>query len=249
MIQRGDGMKKPIIGILGRVDMDEDGDQFFASFEKVRLAVLSMGGIPMLLLPVQQLKYYEKRHAEIPALTEEEQQDLLYELDLCDGLLIPGGYRWFANYDAFLAKAAIDRNMPVLGICAGMQMLSTLTSQERITKEIDSTVKHHQRGARDVHMVDIVPQTKLSKLIQKDKISVNSQHRYQVMKADGYTINAYSEDGIIEGIELSDKDFVLAVQWHPETLCDLDDHAAILKCFIQATKNYHENKTIQSNEE
>lgn len=235
-------MKKPVIGILGRVDIDSDNDEFFAAYEKARIAVLRCGGIPVMLLPTQSIWHYEKKNKDIPSLTEEEKEDLCRELDLCDGLLVPGGYRWFKNYDAFLAKEAILRNMPVLGICAGMQMLSTLFSDEIVIEKNNTLLNHHRRNVKKVHRVSIKSDTKLFKIIDQDQIEVNSLHNYHVSKAPNYVVSARSEDGLIEGIELENKDFVIGVQWHPETLLDVEESAEkLLKAFISRAKSYRKS--------
>lgn len=235
-------MKKPLIGIVGRVGVDEEGDQFFVSYEKTRLAILRCGGIPMLLLPTQQLKYYEHTHDTIPMITEDERQALYRQLDLIDGLLLPGGYRWFTTYDLILVEEALRRDMPILGICAGMQMLGTLFTEERIIVKNDTHINHHQRHLKYAHQIDIQPATKLSSLLALESIHVNSFHRYHLSKAPGYTVNARSEDGYIEGIELPDKRFVLGVQWHPESMITYDENAQkILNAFINACIDYRKS--------
>lgn len=231
------GFMKPIIGILGRVDIDRDEDQFFASYEKVRISVIRHGGTPILLLPTQNVKYYEFNNKDIPKLTEEEKEDLCHQLDLCDALLIPGGYRWFLNYDAFLTMEAIKRDMPVLGICAGMQMLGILFTGERIIVPNETEIDHYRRRVFPVHDVVIKSDTKLYEIIKSSNITVNSIHRYHLTVAPNYVINAVSEDGLIEGIELPDKKFVIGVQWHPEIL--EEEHAEkLLQEFINQAKEY-----------
>ncbi len=235
-------MKKPVIGIVGRVGMDEEGDQCFISYEKTRLAILRCGGIPMILLPSQQVKYYEHTHDTLPLITEEEKQDLYAQLDLVDGLLLPGGYRWFTTYDVVLVKEALKRNMPILGICAGMQMLGTLFSEERIIVKNETSINHHQRNLKYVHQAQIQPSTKLANIVGTETISVNSFHRYHLSKAPKYVVNAISEDGYIEGIELPDKKFVLGVQWHPESMLEYNQQArSILNAFINASISYRKS--------
>lgn len=232
-------MTKPIIGILGRVDIDQDNDQAFVSYEKSRLAIIRSGGVPILLLPTQNVKYYECLNSEIPMLTTEEKSDLCRQLDLCDGLFIPGGYRWFVNYDVFLTKTAIQRDMPVLGICAGMQMLGTIYSEEQIIVKNETKIEHYQRKVKHVHEVEIFPHTKLFDIVQRNQMNVNSVHHYHLEKAPGYQISAKSEDGLIEGIELSNKNYVIGVQWHPETMIDYEKSAeGILTSFIKAAESY-----------
>lgn len=236
-------MRKPIIGILGRVDQDQDGDQLFASYEKARIAVLASGGIPLLLLPTQLVKYYEYKNSELPPLTSEEKEMLCRELDLCDALLVPGGYRWYVNYDVFLALEAIHRNMPVLGICAGMQLLGTLFYDKRVIFKNEGSINHHQRNVKQAHGITVLPNTKLAGMVKVHNIQVNSLHRYHLEQAPNYVVNAISEDGLIEGIELPDKDYVMGVQWHPESMLDYEPTAKILlRRFTQAAVSYQKKR-------
>ena len=67
--------------------------------------------------------------------------------------------------------------------------------------------------------------TLLSKIINQDIIDVNSQHRYHITKVNNFKVSAYSEDGLIEAIELPNKKFVMGVQWHPEKMIKYDEYA------------------------
>lgn len=232
------GRMKPIIGIIGRVDIDEDHYQMFCSYEKLRRAIQTVGGVPILLLPTQQVDYYHLSNHEIEELTEEEEQDLIQELVLCDGLIIPGGYRWFTNFDLFLAKEAVKRKIPVLGICAGMQVLAILETEGQIIEKIKGNDPHFSKE-KYVHPVTIVPHTHLSKVLGTSTIKVNSRHRYVVhhVNEEVYQVNAYSIDGYIEGIERNDGQYVMGVQWHPESMAQFDSCARkILEDFIDETK-------------
>ena len=231
---------KPIIGIVGRVDIDEDQYQLFSCFEKIRRAIRDLGGVPICLLPTQNVDYYKLRNKEIPELTKAEEEDLIQELELCDGLLIPGGYRWFSNFDLFLARQAIKRKIPILGICAGMQVLAILNTEGQIIEKIPGDDPHFSRE-KYVHTVKLKPNTYLSKLLDTEQIKVNSRHRYYVtsINEDFYQINAYSDDGYIEGFESKGDPYVMAVQWHPESMVQYDIYVRkIIEDFIlHAKKN------------
>ena len=100
----------------------------------------------------------------------------------------------------------------------------------------NDTIVNHFQDNDDVmsHKVKINKDTLLYKIINKEEISVNSFHNYHVTIDNNYKINAYSEDGYIEGIELKDKTFHLGIQWHPEISYNFDeDSKKIIDYFIE----------------
>lgn len=115
------------------------------------------------------------------------------------------------------------------------------TLYQDLPTEYSSEIKHtmikpYNRG---IHSVDILKNTLLYKIIEVDKLSVNSYH-HQAIKdlAPSLVANAISEDGLIEAISMPDKKFVMAVQWHPEFLWkDSKENNLIIAEFIKhATK-------------
>lgn len=101
----------------------------------------------------------------------------------------------------------------------------------------NTAIDHHQREQKYVHSVAIKENTLLRKIIGKNKIQVNSKHNYHVQTTTEFVVSAYSEDGLIEAIEHPNKEFVVGIQWHPETMIDYDESAnKILDAFISACK-------------
>ncbi len=228
---------KPIIGVIGRPDMASDDDKVICIWEGTRRAIVKKGGIPFLILPTQDVEYDSLKPKDTPKLTEEEKNELKRLVDMCDGLLLPGGYKWY-EFDEFIYNYALEKNMPILGICAGMQMMCRIDqNKNNICKDTtvrnDTTINHHQRDKKYVHNVSIIDHTILSKIIDEKEIKVNSKHNYHVSSTANLKVSAYSEDGLIEAVEYDDKDFVIGVQWHPETMLDYDENAnKILDEFI-----------------
>lgn len=228
---------KPMIGVIGRPDMASDDDKVICIWEGTRRAIVKKGGIPFLILPTQDVEYESLRPKDTPKLTEEEKNELKRLVDMCDGLLLPGGYKWY-EFDEFIYNYALEKNMPILGICAGMQMMCRIDQNKNnvckdTTVRNDTAIDHHQRDKEYVHNVSIIDHTILSKIIGEKEIKVNSKHNYHVSSTANLKVSAYSEDGLIEAVEYDDKDFVIGVQWHPETMLDYDENAnKILDEFI-----------------
>lgn len=217
---------KKVIGILGRPTVDFEDDKQVAVLDDYRRAVIKKGCIPYIICPLADTKYVDQKRKDIPELTEDEKNTYRKIVDMCDGILITGGYSWY-NYDEFVAKYAIEKDKPILGICMGMQLLASLDNNENCLKvnSLISDFDHRQETKKYVHDVIINKNSYLGKIVNNEKIKVNSKHRYHVSKVNNFIITAYSTDGIPEAIELPNKKFVIGVQWHPEKMLEYDEYA------------------------
>ena len=133
----------------------------------------------------------------------------------CDGIILSGGESITQN-DLKLVKFLIKNNIPTLGICLGMQSMDN-----NLTK-----VKKHYSNKKYVHKIKINKDTLLHEILNKDTITVNSRH-HDAIKNTKYIINAKSLDNIIEGIELKNHKFFLGLEWHPESINDLNSKKII----------------------
>jgi len=138
-----------------------------------------------------------------------------------------------------LVRGALARDMPVLGICGGEQLLAVVlggTLLQHIPDSIPEALEHEQPNPRDQpgHTIQLVPGTLLHRITGADTMQVNSAH-HQAVRAPGKfaMVNATAPDGVIEGIEDPRYGFCLGVQWHPEFLIDPAD-AKIFSAFVQA---------------
>jgi len=127
-----------------------------------------------------------------------------------------------------LLQGALARNMPILGICGGEQLLAVAlggTLIQHIPDSIPNALPHEQTTSHyePGHDVSIIPGTLLHKITGSQKMQVNSSHHQAVRDPGRSTINATAPDGVIEGIEDASKKFCLGVQWHPEYLIDQGD--------------------------
>lgn len=228
---------RPIIGITSDFDLGEKKDSIHPG-EKVYFlkgrymsAIEDTGGIPM-ILPITS---DEKLIASI--------------LKTVQGLLITGSgpdidpayygekpimdfdimSRERASFEMVLTKKAIEKGMPTLGICGGMQLINVALGGslfQDIPTQVKGTLPHQQRAPKSEpsHSIQIKKNTRLFEIIKKPVIKVNSSH-HQAVKGigDGLRLNALSEDGIVEGVEGDGKSFILGVQWHPEFLYKKDE--------------------------
>ena len=131
------------------------------------------------------------------------------------------------RYELALAREALARDLPILAICRGAQVLNTAaggTLVQDIPSEIPSALDHQQAQPKDalVHDITVTPGTCLWTLLEPrldadHRVAVNSRHHQSVKTpAPGFVVSAVSPDGIIEAIEKPDARFCVAVQWHPE---------------------------------
>ena len=215
------------------------GESNFICVEEVRLAVTKFGGVPLLILPIEKDGFScEKNYSE------EGIKDLESILSLCDGFILPGGDTWY-RIDEVVVDYAIRCDKPLFAICLGMQALSkVLSGEKRIaydnTIKNNTSINHLEPSKTYVHSVIIDKNSKLYSIIGEEKIWVNSRHSYHVPKIADDLICARSSDGLIEGVELKDRNFILGVQWHPESLIDIDEESKkIFSKFISSSQKFH----------
>ena len=128
-----------------------------------------------------------------------------------------------------LTKGAIAREMPVLGICGGEQLLGVAlggTLIQHIPDAMADALEHEQPNPRHEpgHAVAVTPGTLLHRIVGAAEMRVNSAH-HQAVRDPGSdaVVNAIAPDGVIEGIEATGLRFCLGVQWHPEFFIDQGD--------------------------
>ncbi len=223
-----------VIGIIGRPNKREDGVLVDASTNMVRRSIIQNGGIPIVILPPQNIDYYEEESKNIPKLTSKEKEMLIEAINLCDGLLFQGGNRWY-EYDEFILNYAIENDIPSLMICMSMQLLCSVSLHNDNKPGHLEEVGGHASCEKYSHSVNIKEDGILYKIIGKDKLMVNSMHKYAVSDTNLF-VEATSQDGIIEAISMPDKKFILGLQWHPEKLIDDENANKIIKYFIDIAK-------------
>ncbi|MDD3341257.1 MAG: gamma-glutamyl-gamma-aminobutyrate hydrolase family protein [Bacilli bacterium] len=231
-------VSRPVIGILGIPVCDDERDAVIALFNDYKNTVVRKGCIPFMISPLANTDYIGTRLRDIPALTETEKEMYREMVDMCDGVIIPGGYRFY-EFNKYIAQYALEKDLPILGICMGMQILAQLGRDDHCLVKNETDTNHRQKNVKYVHKVNIIDDTLLKNSIQKEVITVNSLHRYHIGEVKGFKVSAYSEDGLIEGIELPNKNFVIGVQWHPEKMTEYDESAdRLFDTFIDECQKY-----------
>ena len=146
------------------------------------------------------------------------------------------------HFEVMLIRTAYEKNIPVLGICAGLQNMNAAMGGVLINNLMEETgtkIQHRNEKRDEVqHRVDINPQSLLFELLNKKSLMVNSNHRAGIKKvAPGFNIGARAEDGVIEAIEDPNKLFFIGVMWHPEFVLSKEE-SRLWRLFIDAACEY-----------
>jgi putative glutamine amidotransferase len=145
--------------------------------------------------------------------------------------------------DAFelaLARAADERDMPVLAICRGAQLFNVArggTLHQHLPDVVGDGVTHRQPGApgEPVHDVTVAAGSRLAAILGRRRTPVNSFHHQAVdVLGDRLAVTARAEDGTVEAFEALDRSFVVGVQWHAECLVDREEQAALFAALVDA---------------
>lgn len=161
-------------------------------------------------------------------------------LDRLDGLILTGGgdidparyggqpHPSVYNLDAArdtseiaLARAALERSLPVLAICRGLQILNTVlggTLYEHVPEAFGETVIHRKPPHGPIpHSVRVEPGSRLASIMgARESESMSWHHQAVRSLGDGLQATAYAADGLIEAAELPRHPWCIGVQWHPE---------------------------------
>lgn len=229
--------KRPVIGITAahcKEELKTFPREYYVD------SVWQAGGLPIILSPIRDFN------------------EAAEYLELIDGLLLTGGGDISPVYlgelplrgigecfperdrgEILLTQSAIQREVPVLGICRGIQVLAVAAGgkiYQDIQSQYPKAILHSQTASRQYpwHEVDIADSL-LYRVIKEKKIAVNSLHHQAVSEIPpGFCQNAVAVDGIIEGIEKVGAKFCLGVQWHPESMEGDTYSKALFTGFITA---------------
>ena len=229
--------RKPVIGLTGNY-----GELACKLNEGYYKSIWRVGGVPVIIPPIA------------------DTDVLINTLEHIDGLLLTGGADFNPLYageepsprlgginaerdlpELLIAQLAYNRQIPMLGICRGIQTLA-MALGGKVQQDISDVaqIRHSQDADRSepTHSVTIEPDSTLFNIYNKEKLFVNSFHHQAVCDpGERFRVTARSADGIIEAIESRDYKSILGVQWHPECM-SAEDGAPIFTWLVQQAADY-----------
>ena len=215
----------PVIGIVGRVVKTSDNYDVISTGEYYRKCVVRNNASVVTIQPPQDLIYNSYTPKEVPRLKNSEKAILDAQLSRLDGIILPGGSKWY-EFDEYVCSYALEHNIPLLGICLGMQTISYVDNLKnghpkyKTYHNEESDIDHYQIGPEYVHQVKL-KNSPLRDLLKQDIIMVNSRHSYNIGEVTHeFKPYGYSTDGIPEYIYNGKNAF--GVQWHPELMAEYD---------------------------
>lgn len=183
-------------------------------------------------------------------LIPHDPETLLHIFDRLDGVFITGGVDVDPSHygesklplcgvtdpdrdtvEIALLRHALDRNLPILAVCRGIQILNVTcggTLYQDVTAQVPAAMKHDyfptpEQPSRKflAHDINVKSNSRLGRILGDAVVPVNSMH-HQAIKdlAPNLAPTAYAADGIIEAVESLDERYLIAVQWHPEELTE-----------------------------
>ncbi len=206
--------------------------------------------------------FIERAGAEVRPLNYEKLRlyELIGEVVQIDGCVFPGGgdlhpsfygqdrlpecnapVRKWDEVEMNLFPLLMQRNVPILGICRGCQVINVGFGGTLI-QDLPSQkgLNHRQNDAEGPysHSVRVTPGTRLAACLGVDELRVNSYHHQAIDEvAPGFKVSARADDGTVEGIESGDPlRYIVGIQWHPEMLKDDPASQAIFASFIGAVE-------------
>jgi putative glutamine amidotransferase len=243
---KGNYFMRPIIGITcGTSDVDTNDSTIWNNYIS---AIENAGGTPI-VLPLAQ-----------------NDSSFSDYIDIIDGLLLSGGVDLDPSYfgeephpalgrvdvnrdriEIFLSKKALQANIPIFGICRGIQTLNVSaggTLYQDIPSQFGNTIKHRQTapGSHGTHFIDVKNGSRLFEIMGQSEIKVNTFHHQAVKDvATDFIISATARDGIIEGIESTIHPYAIGVQFHPERMWENNPSiSALFASFVDSAERYRQ---------
>ena len=214
-----EAQRRPVIGISGNYD-----EQTCKLAEGYYRSVQQAGGVPVIIPPLA------------------DTDSIINTLEHIDGLLLSGGADYNPLYadeepipalhginserdlpELLITRLAYNRQIPILGICRGIQTLAMALGGKVLQDIGQTTVKHSQDANRSepTHRVTVEKDSTLFNIYKEEKLYVNSFHHQAVGDAGPlFRVTATASDSTIEAIESAEYKSILGVQWHPECLVE-----------------------------
>lgn len=229
--------RKPVIGLTGNY-----GELACKLNEGYYKSIWRAGGVPVIIPPIA------------------DTDVLINTLEHIDGLLLTGGADFNPLYageepspslgginaerdlpELLITQLAYNRQIPMLGICRGIQTLA-MALGGKVQQDISDVaqIRHSQDAERSepTHSVTIEPASTLFNIYNREKLFVNSFHHQAVSDSgERFRVTARSADGIVEAIESREYKSILGVQWHPECM-SAEDGSPIFSWLVRQAADY-----------
>jgi putative glutamine amidotransferase len=213
----------PVVGICAAVELASWGSWTVEANLSPRvyaLAVQRAGALAVILPPDDAVAEHPDR-----------------ALDLLDALLIAGGADLGERperdrFELALARRAVERDLPLLGVCRGMEILNVALGGT-LVQDIERVDLHrHTPGAFSDHAVRLRAGSLAARAVGAERTDVKSHHHQALDElGEGVRVSGWSEpDGLPEAIELPERSFALGVLWHPEE----DEHSRVIGALLEA---------------
>jgi len=230
---------RPVIGICAAIEIAQ-----WAAWEVLvnlspraySLAVQRAGGIALILPP-----------DDVVAESPDERLDMLDGLSLAGGSDIdPGSYGAKPHpetrntrperdrFELALGTRALERDMPVLGICRGMEMLNVIQGGT-LNQHLSGLELHrHTPGVFTDHRVRLEPGSLAERVVGNEHTEVKSAHHQGLeVLGEGVVASGYADDGVVEAIDLPGQRFAVGVLWHPEE----DEQSRVVGSFVSEARD------------
>ena len=237
---------RPMIGLTGNcADIDVTIRNYYHK------QIVAAGGVPVIIPPVA------------------DKDVIINTLERLDAIILTGGADYNPLWageepsaklhhinaqrdlpELLITRLAYNRNIPMLGICRGIQTLAMALDGkviQDISETIPNTIKHSQDAdtCEPTHSVSVVEGSMLHDVYGKDKLYVNSFHHQAVGDCGPkFIVTAKANDGVVEAIESSEYRKIMGVQWHPE--CMGDDGQPLFKWLVDAAAEHNKAKAIHN---